>query len=284
MNRETIPSLGLEKDFMVIHYKEGQSNFEPKKDSFRLTNGAFILGLKGKLTLSINLTSYEVTANTLLTIIPHHIVQGHSVSDGFEGYIVLFTPTFAADINLFRSNLPFMTEMRYSPLVDLNENDCRLFTDFCKFFSTIEGNELVGNSPEVRKGLLTSLLYTLGALYRRQLPQSPSEKQSRANIIFKKFLALLVEHYTHERSVAFYASKLCITPKYLGTICREVSSKMATDIIASAVILDAKAKLHDSDLTVQEISNSLNFPNASFFGRYFKRHTGYSPMQYRETI
>ena len=55
-----------------------------------------------------------------------------------------------------------------------------------------------------------------------------------------------------------------------------------TDIIADAVILDAKAKLHNSELTVQEISNSLNFPNPSFFGRYFKRHTGYSPMQYRE--
>lgn len=284
MNRETIPSLGLEKDFMVIHYQKGLNSFEPKKDSFRLTNGAFILGLKGKLTLSVNLTSYEITADTLLTIIPHHIVQGHSVSDDFDGYIVLFTPTFAADINLLRSNLPFMTEMRYNPLVKLSNSECKLFTNFCQFFSDIESNELVGNSPEVRKGLLTSLLYTLGALYRRQLPQLPSKKQSRANIIFKKFLSLLVEHYTHERSVAFYANELCITPKYLGAICREVSSKLATDIIASAVILDAKAKLHDSDLTVQEISNSLNFPNASFFGRYFKRHTGYSPIQYRENI
>lgn len=282
MNRDTIPCLGLEKDFMVIHYQKGLSSFEPKKDAFRLANGAFILGLKGKLTLSVNLTSYEITADTLLTIIPHHIVQGPSFSDDFDGYIVLFTPTFAADINLLRSNLPFMTELRYNPLVRLSNSECKLFTNFCQFFSDIESNELVGNSPEVRKGLLTSLLYTLGALYRRQIPQLPSEKQSRANIIFKKFLSLLVEHYTHERSVAFYANELCITPKYLGAICREVSSKLATDIIASAVILDAKSKLHNSDLTVQEISNSLNFPNASFFGRYFKRHTGYSPIQYRE--
>ena len=284
MNNDIIPTLGLEKDFMVIRYPEGKRSFEPTKDTFRLTNGAFILGLRGRLSLSMNLTSYDVTGNTLLTIIPHHIVQAQSISDDFEGYIVLFTPSFAADTHLLRSNLPFMTEMRYNPLVNLTEDECILFTNFCRFFYDIEGNELIGNSPEVRKGLLTSLLYTLGALYRRQLPQVPAEKQSRANIIFKKFLALLVEHYTHERSVAFYAGELCITPKYLGTICREVSSKMATDIIASAVILDAKTKLHNSDLTVQEISNSLNFPNASFFGRYFKRHTGYSPVQYRERI
>ncbi len=284
MNKEFIPTVGLEKDFMIIHHQRGVSNFELKDDLVRLSNGAFILGLKGKVRISMNLTPYEITENTLLTIIPHHIVQGLSVSPDFEGYIVLFTPSFASDINLLRSHLPFMTEMRYNPLVKLNDKECELFSNFCKFFYSIEGNELINNSPEVRKGLLTSLLYTLGALYRQQLPQAPAEKQSRANIIFKKFLTLLVEHYTHERSVAFYANELCITPKYLGTICREVSSKMATDIIASAVILDAKAKLHNSDLTVQEISNSLNFPNASFFGRDFKRHTGFSPMQYRESI
>jgi len=284
MKEEIIPTLGLEKDFMVIRCSEAINHFEPQKDSFRLANGAFIIGLKGRMTLSMNLTQYEITANKLLTVIPHHIVQGHSITDDFEGYIVLFTPSFAADINLLRSNLPFMAEMRYNPMVSLSDDECQLFTDFCEFFYKIEGNELIDSSPEIRKGLLSSLLYTLGALYRRQLPQVQVERTSRANIIFKKFLGLLVEHYAEERSVAYYANELCITPKYLGSICREVSKKLATDIIASAVILDAKAKLHNSELTVQEISNSLNFPNASFFGRYFKRHTGYSPMQYRENI
>lgn len=283
MKKEIIPAVGLEKDFMIIRYPNETRDFEITKDSFRLTNGAFILGLKGSITLSINLTPYDVTENTLLTIIPHHIVQYQSISPDFEGFIVLFTPSFAADINLLRSNLPFMTELKYNPLIKLKDEECELFTNFCNFFYDIEGNKLISNSPEARKCLLSSLLYTLGALYRRQLPQASMERQGRANIIFKKFLALLVEHYTRERSVAFYANQLCITPKYLGTICREISSKLATDIIASAVIMDAKAKLHSSDLTVQEISNSLNFPNPSFFGRYFKRHTGFSPLQYRES-
>ena len=284
MKKEIIPTIELQKELMVIRWPNAKDYFEPKRDSFRLANGAFILGLKGKMTLSMNLIQYDVTANTLLTIIPHHIVQGYEISDDFEGYLILFTPSLATDINLWRTNLPFMTEMRYNPLVNLNEAERELFTDFCKFFYKIEGNELIDSSPEIRKNMLTSLLHTLGALYRRQIPRITTEKQSRANLIFRKFLALLVEHYTQERSVSFYANELCITPKYLGTICSEVSSKLATDIIASAVILDAKAKLHNTDLTVQEISNSLNFPNASFFGRYFKRYTGYSPLQYREGI
>lgn len=282
MKREIIPTVEVKKDFMVTRWPEAKNSFELKKDSFRLANGAFVIGLKGKLTLSMNLTQYEVTENKLLTIIPHHIVQGHSITDDFVGYLILFTPAFAADINLWRSNLSFMSEMRYRPLVQLKEEEKELLLNFCNFFYRIEGNELIDTSPEIRKGLLTSLLYTVGAIYRRQLPQKSNEKSNRGNQIFRKFLALLVEHYKNNRSVSFYANELCITPKYLGTICRDVSNKLATDIIADAVILDAKAKLHNSELTVQEISNSLNFPNPSFFGRYFKRHTGYSPMQYRE--
>ena len=64
MKEEIIPTLGLEKDFMVIRCSEAINHFEPKKDSFRLANGAFIVGLKGTMTLSMNLTQYEITANT----------------------------------------------------------------------------------------------------------------------------------------------------------------------------------------------------------------------------
>lgn len=269
---------------MIIHWPDAQHQFQPMEDSFRLSNGAFVFGQKGTLSVSVNLTRYNVESHTLLTISPQQIVQIHDLSPDFEGYFLLFTPAFAADINLLRSNLPFLTEIRHHPLLQLKENEYDVFLQYCVFFCKIENNPLTNSSPEIRKGLLSSVLYTFGALYRQQLPVEPVEKQSRANLIFHNFLKLLVKHYTEERSISFYADKLCITPKYLGTVCREVSGKLATDIIADAVILDAKARLHNSTLTVQEISNQLHFPNASFFGRYFKRHTGFSPMQYRETL
>lgn len=284
MKKEILPTFGMQKDFMVIRWPNARHRFEPMEDSFRLSNGAFVIGQGGYLSVSVNLIKYRVEAETLLTIAPQQIVQIHEVSPDFRGYFLIFTPDFATDINLFRSNLPFLTEMRRNPLLRLKDNEHEVFVQYCDFFEKIDANPLTNSSPEIRKGLLTSVLYTLGTLYRQQLPERPIERQSRANLIFHNFLALLVEHYIYERGVAFYAGKLCITPKYLGTVCREVSGKLATDIIANAVILDAKARLHNSTLTVQEISNQLHFPNASFFGRYFKRHTGYSPMQYRETL
>lgn len=283
MSDKVIPTVRTDEEFMVIRIPNKESRFKIQ-DSFRFANGAFIVGLKGELEISVNLKIYKVVENSMLTLLPHHIIQGHSVSDDFEGYIIIFTPAFAEDINLLRSTLPFMIQIRENPLVILNGDEIDIIHRFCEFIYQIEKNPLIDSFVEIRKGLLTSFFYTFGAVYRRLLPAEPTERLSRANLIFKNFLMLLVEHYAQERSVSFYASKLCITPKYLGTICREVSKKLATDIIANAVILDAKAKLHKGGLTVQEISNSLNFPNASFFGRYFKRYTGYSPMQYRETL
>lgn len=286
MQNSTLPTLGFEKDFMVIRLPQTGDGpaFSPKEDSFRLANGAFIIGVSGCLSISVNFVKYEVKANTLLTIVPHNIVQGHEISADFEGYILLFTPGFVEDINLLRSNMSFLSKLHYNPMINLQGGELGIFLDYCRFLLKIEAHPLTNNSPEVHKGILTSMLYAIGSLYRRQMPEPVIEKQSRTNFIFRQFLGLLAEYYACERSVSFYAGKLCITPKYLGSICREVSARLATDIIASAVILDAKAKLHNGSMTVQEISNSLNFPNASFFGRYFKRYTGYSPVQYRETL
>lgn len=72
-------------------------------------------------------------------------------------------------------------------------------------------------------------------------------------------------------------------PQHLSTTVNKITGKTVTDIIAKLVITDAEAKLKSTDFTIQEIAYSLNFPDISFFGKYFKRYTGMSPKQYRES-
>ena len=73
------------------------------------------------------------------------------------------------------------------------------------------------------------------------------------------------------------------SPQHLSTTVNKITGKTVTDIIAKLVITDAEAKLKSTDFTIQEIAYSLNFPDISFFGKYFKRYTGMSPKQYRES-
>ena len=81
--------------------------------------------------------------------------------------------------------------------------------------------------------------------------------------------------------MSFYAKQLNITPKYLSSVVKEVSGKTAARWIDESVILEAKALLKYSGMSIQEIAYYLNFPNQSFFGSYFKRNTGMSPSQYK---
>ena len=81
--------------------------------------------------------------------------------------------------------------------------------------------------------------------------------------------------------MSFYAKQLNITPKYLSSVVKEVSGKTAARWIDESVILEAKALLKYSGMSIQEIAYHLNFSTQSFFGKYFKRYVGMSPLAYR---
>ena len=97
----------------------------------------------------------------------------------------------------------------------------------------------------------------------------------------KAFGELVLRHYAHERSVSFYAEKLGITPAHLSTTVRQATGKTCGEVISSMIIMEAKTRLRETDLSIQEIAYSLNFPSLSFFGKYFKRHVGVGPLEYR---
>ena len=99
----------------------------------------------------------------------------------------------------------------------------------------------------------------------------------------KELVRTVVMNYHTERNVSFYADKMHLSPQHLSTTIKKITGKTLTDIISSFIINDAKAKLKSTEMTIQEIAYSLNFPDISFFGKYFKRYTGMSPKQYRNT-
>ena len=81
--------------------------------------------------------------------------------------------------------------------------------------------------------------------------------------------------------MGFYARQLCITPKYLTTLIKRISGLSVSEWIDNYVIIEAKTLLKYSTMSIQEIAYCLNFPNQSFFGKYFRSHTGMTPSAYR---
>jgi len=99
--------------------------------------------------------------------------------------------------------------------------------------------------------------------------------------LFNRFVALVNKHNIQERNVSFYADKLCLTPRYLNTVIRQISGRTVMEWINQAIILEAKVLLKHNDLLIYQIADKLNFPNPSFFCKFFKRITGMTPQEYQ---
>ncbi|MCR5077523.1 MAG: helix-turn-helix domain-containing protein [Prevotella sp.] len=99
---------------------------------------------------------------------------------------------------------------------------------------------------------------------------------------FKSFLALLNRYGIEEHKIAFYADRLALSPNYLNAIIKEVSGQTMMEWINSYLIDEARAALTQSRMTIEQVSASLHFPNSAFFCKFFKRHTGMRPSEYRK--
>ncbi|ANH80508.1 hypothetical protein A8C56_05445 [Niabella ginsenosidivorans] len=96
-----------------------------------------------------------------------------------------------------------------------------------------------------------------------------------------KFHSLVEKHFTTQKSVAFYARHLHITPNYLGIICRKQYGMSALEFIQERVLLEAKRLLHSSGMSIKEIAFHLGFPNPAYFGYFFKKKTSLTPKEYK---
>ena len=98
---------------------------------------------------------------------------------------------------------------------------------------------------------------------------------------FEAFMQLLREH-PHEREVQWYAEELKITPKYLSEICKDRSGKSASQWIAEITISEIKHLLRNTTMPIHQVASVMEFPNASFFCQYTKKHTGLTPNHFRK--
>lgn len=247
---------------------------------------AFIIGIgtRGETKVSINLNEYTLRENTLFMIAPQNIIQAHA-NGTLEGHMVVVSSRFLQRMNIdMKRMMPLMLQLGAHPRIDISVAETQ---ELERFISLMEHEIQAPSSAftdQIVGELFMATLYKIGTTVEHYLeahPESQNRKPDRAEGYFRRFLQELSEHYKTERSVGFYAQQLCITPKYLTTLVKQVSRKSVSEWIEIYVILEAKTLLKYSTLSIQEIAYTLNFPNQSFFGSYFKRNTGLSPSQYK---
>ncbi|MBR1706975.1 MAG: AraC family transcriptional regulator [Bacteroidales bacterium] len=242
----------------------------------------------GHFQLDVNLNTYDIHEHSLLINVPGNIIKIGAYKEDHIGdaeiYFVLISKEFLSNIR-FDFNKVFQDSMRImdNPCITLNEAQLDVAEDYFKLARKIIGSDL-RNKREIIGSLLTSLTYMAVDVWAVQLTEAQQRKgtaSARINQVFERFISLVTEYHTSQRGMAFYADKLCLTPKYLSKLIKQASGRSAPDWIDSFVILEAKNMLKYSDMTIKEIVYQLHFPNQSVFYKFFKAHTGLTPSEYR---
>ena len=129
--------------------------------------------------------------------------------------------------------------------------------------------------------LVAALMHHYDRLFHQQA-NTLAATRSREQTIFDRFIQLVNQHCRQQHQISYYADRLCLTERYLGTVIRQTSGTTAKEWIDRALITQSKVLLRHSDKSVAQISEDLNFPNPAFFSKYFKRLTAMTPLEYRE--
>ena len=244
----------------------------------KIEHASIVICLSGHSSFKVNLEQYDAEAPSLVTLMPGQIIEPQSVSNNFSAIAITLSKRFIDMINLPGWQKTYM-DIYNNPISPLNDKQARMM----RIFYTILHHAASDTENPFRLQVIENLIrvFYYGGLGSHHHEEQP--KTTYKNSLVERFLELTKEHYREERLIGFYADKLCITPKYLSKLVKENTGRSAGEWIERHVILEARAMLKSSDYTIQQIATSLNFPNQSFFGKYFKRATGMSPKQYRNS-
>ncbi len=281
----------MEQQMSGIHYLDGRvaivdnlDGFAPRPNVDRPSAFAILLCLKGNSSMYIDGTLYDMAENDLFICRPHLVVEDSKISDDFEFRGIGISPDYAEQLSLLSANSwDAKVFMENNPILHLEPEDVTLF---CQYYDLLKSKAL-GKPIFFQRQLVESLLTAFMCEFHEVMVKfgdSRPQSFSSAENIFKKFITLLEQSFPKKRSVAFYADQLCVTPKYLSAISKEVSGHTASYIIHKYVVKDLRMMLARPEKSIKEICNELEFPNISFFGKYVKQHLGKSPRRWREGL
>lgn len=245
----------------------------------------FIICLKGSGKVKINFKEYVMEENSISIILPNQIVEKVNHSDNNFIEVLCCSIDFLSDLP-FPTNFELPKRIADNPVLKITPEETQHLLRYHSFIVETFNNTTHIFQEKIIKGLLFSLMMEIGSIYLNQeSDMPPSENMSSRNKeIVKQFMELLKDHFKIGRTASYYADKMFISPKYLSAVLKKETGSAINAWIERATIMGAKMLLKSTNLTVLQISEELNFPNPSYFGRFFKKSTGVTPKYYREKV
>lgn len=247
-------------------------------NSFMFDGFIFQYCEKGSLRIRINYSEYSVSAGDMFVVLPKHIFTVLECTPDFK-VKMLFSPLDCVHNLPVKPDMDLLRNINVCPCVELSEEKQKELENLYSIVRHYDNPDV--QSQQIKNALMLSLVLIVISVFTKSVSQCEG-LYSRAENLTRSFFTLLLQHFETERNVSFYANKLCITPKYLSTIIKSVTKFSVQNWINEVVLIEIKRYLRTTEQTVQQISERLHFSTPSSFVRFFRMHTGETPLAYRK--
>lgn len=292
MKQGDITQLDLHDVPQVYHnlkYNDGEIYFADNITSipglmkqFKVNFIAYVMVTEGRLSLDLNGVNYQLDKNSSLFVDRKMVVDNVKHTERFSCLICAMSTDVGFGF-FNKSLLQSIMHIMANPVIKLGQDEVDLMLKYYELLAFKMDHPEMNFGRETVRDIIRCFAYDLLSNINKHMNQDGSEDMLRqGDRVFRKFMLLLAENSNMNRSVKSYADELCVSPKYLTSVCRKHSDYTASELIATSVISRIKQLLLYSDLSIKEVAAQMGFDNLSFFGKYVKKHLGLSPNNYRK--
>ena len=267
-------------DFKDVIFHNGKINDDVCNFPYKFKEVVIAFCTHGKAKAKIGVKDVEIEKQNMFVVLPEQIFSITEVSADFKAIIIVFKDSFF-DI---RNNISEIKELQQFLLKEqgffIPEQNMQ---EFITLFGLIRMKIAKPNrfTSKIIQLYCQILFYNCYALTKPKETVQQIANTEKKEAVLECFISEVERHFKTQHNVKFYADRLCYTPKYLSLLIKEASGKTAADWIREYLVLEARALLKSGKMTIQQVSNELNFGDQSHFGGFFKRQMGCSPREYQ---
>ena len=286
MNKALMGIASYQNDLSVADIKGAPQQPRDIIDPLRLNALVLILVTHGTTQFNIDYVPYTLQPNDLAVIMPTHTLGSSTSSKDLRAKMVIISRDYIENCKPVSWGQSFVNYMqiRKRPCYQLTTEEAHYLDQYIDSIRTKIGERTHLFLRERLQNALIGLFLEIGNIIGQKVEYASLPQLSRKEELFEQFLQLLFTHCKEQHGVSFYADKLFITPQYLSLVLKELTGKSANKWIDDALIVEARVLLKAPQATVQQVADTLHFSDQSTFGKFFKKHMGVSPMEYRKQL
>ena len=255
----------------------------PENSAYTTEHVLVMICTTGKIQFDYDGQLTTVHKGELFLGVPGSVVSDYMVSPDFDCKLIAVKPTeVMASRELHTMVINSMLHIKTHPVARLTETDAEdVFAYHDLICRRIRLAEHRYKNGEVCS-LINAFLLRMVGIMDSGTEVKETESSVRGEQLVEKFVWMVNEDCGRNRLVEYYADRLNITSKYLSTLVRNILGRTPTDVIKVVTMKEIERRLRYTDDSIKQISQTMNFPNTSFFGKYFKQHSGMTPNSYRK--